>query len=141
MTDGSRNVGEVYALRSAGRCRRALAVEYGGRYARYDYLRRGGLFSPRVGVTVEPFAANTRVSAVVAQRMVAPGAEEFVASETPGPWLPPERTFAPLGGPGRANAFSVERARYRRPAGSSTSSRTRTSSASAGSSRTSTTSW
>ena len=44
--------------------------------------------------------------------MVAPGAEEFVASETPGPWLPPERTFAPLGGPGTANAFSVERARY-----------------------------
>ena len=49
---------------------------------------------------------------MVAQRMVAPGAEEFVASETPGPWLPPERTFAPLGGPGPGNAFSVERARY-----------------------------
>ena len=44
--------------------------------------------------------------------MVAPGAEEFVASEAPGPWLPPERTFAPLGGPGATNAFSVERARY-----------------------------
>ena len=30
--------------------------------------------------------------------MVAPGAEEFLATTTPGPWLPPERTFAPLRG-------------------------------------------
>ena len=43
--------------------------------------------------------------------MIAPGAEEFVASETPGPWLPPERTFAPLGAPSATSAFSVERAR------------------------------
>ena len=109
-TDGSRNVGELFAL-DRWSITRAIAVEYGGRYGRYDYLRPGGLFSPKVGVTVEPFKA-TRLSATVAQRMVAPGAEEFVASETPGPWLPPERTFAPLGGPGPANTFSVERARY-----------------------------
>jgi hypothetical protein len=44
--------------------------------------------------------------------MVAPGAEEFVASETPGPWLPPERTFAPLGGLTASNPFTVERARF-----------------------------
>jgi hypothetical protein len=109
-TDGSRNVGELFAL-DRWSITKAIAVEYGGRYGRYDYLRPGGLFSPKVGVTVEPFKA-TRVSATVAQRMVAPGAEEFVASETPGPWLPPERTFAPLGGPGPGNMFSVERARY-----------------------------
>ncbi len=111
-TDGSRNVGELYALDRWALTSR-FAVEYGGRYGRYDYLTRG-LFSPRVGVTIQPLpnSKRTRVSAIVAQRMVAPGAEEFVASETPGPWLPPERTFAPLGGPGRANAFSVERARY-----------------------------
>ncbi len=108
--DGSRNVGELFAL-DRWAISPAIAVEYGGRYGRYDYLRPGGLFSPKVGLTVEPLK-NTRVSATVAQRMVAPGAEEFVASETPGPWLPPERTFAPLGGPGPANAFSVERARY-----------------------------
>jgi outer membrane receptor protein involved in Fe transport len=88
-----------------------FSVEYGGRYGRFDYLPERGIFSPRLGITIEP-AKNTRVSAMVAQRMVVPGAEEFVASETPGPWLPPERTFAPLGGPGRTNAFSVERARY-----------------------------
>ncbi len=108
--DGSRNVGELFAL-DRWAISPAIAIEYGGRYGRYDYLRPGGLFSPKVGLTVEPLR-NTRVSATVAQRMVAPGAEEFVASETPGPWLPPERTFAPLGGPGTANAFSVERARY-----------------------------
>jgi hypothetical protein len=109
-TDGSRNVGELFAV-DRWAITRVIGVEYGGRYGRYDYLQPGGLFSPKVGVTVEPLR-NTRVSATVAQRMVAPGAEEFVASETPGPWLPPERTFAPLGGPGTTNAFSVERARY-----------------------------
>jgi len=109
-SDGSRNVGELYAL-DRWSLTPGLAVEYGARYGRYDYLRPGGLFSPRVGLTLEPLK-NTRVSATIAQRMVAPGAEEFVASETPGPWLPPERTFAPLGGPGLRNAFSVERARY-----------------------------
>jgi hypothetical protein len=110
-TDGSRNVGELFAL-DRWTISPAIAVEYGARYGRYDYLRPGGLFSPRVGLTVEPLK-NTRVSATVAQRMVAPGAEEFVASEAPGPWLPPERTFAPLGGlVGPGNAFNVERARY-----------------------------
>ena len=108
--DGSRNVGELFAL-DRWSITRAVAVEVGGRYGRYDYLRPGGLFSPKVGVTIEPIK-NTRVSATVAQRMLAPGAEEFVASETPGPWLPPERTFAPLGGPGPGSTFSVERARY-----------------------------
>ena len=32
----------------------------------------------------------------VAQRMLAPGAEEFLPAATVGPWLPPERTFTPL---------------------------------------------
>jgi Carboxypeptidase regulatory-like domain/TonB dependent receptor len=109
-SDGSRNVGELYAF-DRWSLSPALSIEYGGKYGRYDYLRPGGLFSPRVGITLEPLK-HTRVSALVAQRMVAPGAEEFVASETPGPWLPPERTFAPLGGPGLTNTFAVERARY-----------------------------
>jgi Carboxypeptidase regulatory-like domain/TonB dependent receptor len=110
VTDGSRNVGELYGL-DRWMLTPTMSLEYGARYGWYDYLRPGGLFSPRVGLTVEP-VKNTRVSAIVAQRMLAPGAEEFIASETPGPWLPPERTFAPLGGPGLSNTFSVERARY-----------------------------
>jgi len=42
---------------------------------------------------------------------VAPGAEEFLATNTPGPWLPPERTFAPLRDPAAVDAFRAERAR------------------------------
>jgi hypothetical protein len=109
-TEGSRNVGELYAFDN-WTVIPGIVLEYGTRYGKYDYLEGRGLVSPRLGLSVEPFH-NTRVSAVVAQRMVAPGAEEFVASETPGPWLPPERTFAPLGGLASANPFSVERARF-----------------------------
>jgi hypothetical protein len=108
-TESSRNVGELYA-EDRWAISPAVVLDYGGRYGNYDYLRPGGLFSPRLGVTFEPIR-RTRVSAMVAQRMVAPGAEEFVASETPGPLLPPERTFAPLGAPSLTSNFSVERAR------------------------------
>jgi hypothetical protein len=109
VTDGSRNVGELYAF-DRWKLHPAVMVEYGGRYARYDYLENRGLLSPRVGLTVSAFD-GARVRATVGQRMVAPGAEEFLASKTPGPWLPPERTFAPLGAVGAADPFRVERAR------------------------------
>jgi hypothetical protein len=110
VTDGSRNVGELYAFDRWG-VTRALTVEYGGRYAHYDYLEDRGLFSPRVGVTLDA-SHGARIRASVAQRMVAPGAEEFLATNTPGPWIPPERTFAPLTtGTGAADLFRVERAR------------------------------
>lgn len=109
VTDGSRNVGELYGV---GRWAIAprVAVEYGGRYAHYDYLEERALFSPRAGVTVEPFH-NIRVSATVAQRQLAPGAEEFLSPRAAGPWLPPERTFAPLGSARDADAFRIERSR------------------------------
>jgi len=104
VSDGNRNVGEIYALDrwTVG----GVSVEYGGRYARYDYLVQPGLFSPRVGLSLEPSEAF-RVTAVVEQRMVAPGAEEFLAPAIAGPWLPPERTFSALGG----GDLRVERAR------------------------------
>jgi hypothetical protein len=108
VKDGSRNVGEVYAHDRWAISPR-VAIEYGGRYARHDYLPNRSLLSPTLGLSIEPLQ-KTRISATVAQRMVAPGAEEFLASEMPGPWLPPERTFAPLGEPGDAG-FRVERAR------------------------------
>jgi hypothetical protein len=109
VKDGSRNVGEMYAF-DRWSLSPQIAVEYGGRYARHDYLPDRGLFSPTLGLMVEPLK-HMRVTATVAQRMVAPGAEEFLATDLPGPWLPPERTFAPLGGFDDA-AFRVERARY-----------------------------
>jgi hypothetical protein len=109
VADNSRNVGEVFGFDKWIVAPR-LTVEYGGRYARYDYLQRGDLFSPRTSVSVEPLR-GTRLVTSVAQRMVAPGAEEFLLTNAPGPWLPPERTFAPLRGPSDPANLRVERAR------------------------------
>jgi hypothetical protein len=109
VTEGSRNVGEIYGIGRWSVTPR-VALEYGGRYAHYDYLQNPGLFSPRATVTVEPFR-ELRVRASLAQRQLAPGAEEFLSPRAAGPWLPPERTFAPLGGPGSADVFRTERAR------------------------------
>lgn len=106
VTDGSRNVGEIYAL-DRWTVGPGVSFEYGGRYARYDYLERPGLFSPRAGFTLEP-VRGTRVTAVLAQRMMAPGAEEFLSPGVAGAWLPPERTFSPLVG----GDLRVQRARY-----------------------------
>jgi outer membrane receptor protein involved in Fe transport len=92
--DGNRSAGEVYAY-DRWTARRGLTVEYGARYARYDYLEDDALFSPRVGVTISPTdVLRLRVSA--SRREIAPGAEEFVPQSVPGVWLPPERTFSPL---------------------------------------------
>lgn len=109
VTDGSRNVGEIYGV-GLWTVAPRLNIEYGGRYAHYDYLEERAFFSPRASVTVEPFR-DLRVRASVAQRRLAPGAEEFLSPREAGPWLPPERTFAPLGGPGDVDAFRIERAR------------------------------
>ena len=103
--DETRNVGELYGS-DQWTVSPTLALEYGARYARYDYLRQHSLVSPRIGLTLTPFD-HTHVTASVAQRMLAPGAEEFLPPATVGPWLPPERTFAPLEG----DTLRVERAR------------------------------
>jgi hypothetical protein len=106
-TDESRTVGEIYGS-DRWSPSSILAIEYGGRYAHYDYLTKRSLLSPRVGVSIAPFDDNTHVTASVAQRMLAPGAEEFLAPTMVGPWLPPERTFAPLDG----EDLRVERGRF-----------------------------
>jgi carboxypeptidase family protein len=105
VTDSNRNVGEIYGL-DRWTIAPGVSVEYGGRYARYDYLVQPTLFSPRVGLSLEP-TKTTRVTAVLAQRMIAPGAEEFLTPAVAGPWLPPQRTFSPLYG----DSLRVERAR------------------------------
>ena len=109
-TDDSRNVGEIFGgdrwTLSPG-----VELEYSARYAHYDYLRRRSLLSPRAGISLTPFDRGTHVSAHVSQRMLAPGAEEFLPPSVVGPWLPPERTFAPLAGEDlrveRTRAFDV----------------------------------
>jgi outer membrane receptor protein involved in Fe transport len=103
--DGGRNVGEIAAF-DRWTLTDGVILEFGGRYARYDYLEDRGLLSPRLGFTLAPTSAS-RVSAVFSQRMVAPGAEEFLSPRVPGPWLPPERTFSALG----RRPLTVERAR------------------------------
>ena len=45
VSDGSRNVGEIYAL-DRWTVGPGVSVEYGGRYARYDYLVQPGLVQP-----------------------------------------------------------------------------------------------
>ena len=58
VTDGSRNVGELYAF-DEWTLSPKLTVEYGARYAHYDYLQQRGLLSPRFGVGVEAFPETT----------------------------------------------------------------------------------
>jgi hypothetical protein len=99
-------VGEIYGS-DRWMASPSLALEYGARYSHYDYLHRRSLLSPRMGIVLTSFDANTHITAHVAQRMLAPGAEEFLAPSMVGPWLPPERTFAALEGQG----LRVERTR------------------------------
>ncbi|MEO6214043.1 MAG: TonB-dependent receptor, partial [Vicinamibacterales bacterium] len=106
MGDSSRNAGEIFGF-DRWALSPWLSLDYGARYARYGYLEpQQGLLSPRLGFTLEPLP-GTRVSATLAQRMVAPGAEEFLPRAITGPALPPERTFAPFFG----DPMRAERAR------------------------------
>ena len=95
VSDGSRNVGAVYAYDNWAIDSR-VSVSYGAKYARYDYLGDPGQFSPRASVTITPTESQKlKVRAIVSRRALAPGAEEFLPPAT-GLWLPPERTFSPV---------------------------------------------
>ena len=76
-----------------------MAVTYGARVARYDYLDKSGLVSPRLGLTLSP-GDHTRLKASATSRALAPGAEEFVPPVQSAIWLPPQRTFSSLDGRG-----------------------------------------
>jgi hypothetical protein len=97
VRDGARNVGSMYAFDDWSLGSR-VHVGYGAKFASYDYLTVDrNLFSPRASVSVRPFGDDpTRIHAAVSHREIAPGAEEFIPPAT-GLWLPPERTFSPLG--------------------------------------------
>jgi hypothetical protein len=96
MRDGSRNATEVFAF-DRWRLTPWFELDYGARYAHYDYIPDRSLLSPRLGFTIQPIA-GTRLTALVTQGMVVPGAEEFLPRAITGPALPPERTFAPFDG-------------------------------------------
>jgi TonB-dependent receptor-like protein/carboxypeptidase family protein len=105
VTDNSRNAGEISAF-DRWRVSPLLTVDYGARYTRFDYLDNRNLLSPALTIAFEPIK-RTRIIASATQQMLAPGAEEFLSSRVGGPWLPPERTFAPLIG----GALRAERMR------------------------------
>jgi len=96
VTDGSRNVGELYGFETRTLTPK-LTASYGARYARYDYLDDRNLLSPRLELTLTPATnGRLRVTGVIANREVAPGAEEFLPPPDTGLWLPPQRTFSSL---------------------------------------------
>ena len=72
-----------------------LEIDYGLRLDRYDYVVGQDFISPRVGFRLG-IAPKTSFRGLVANSVVAPGADEFLPPPTSGPWLPPERTFASL---------------------------------------------
>ena len=92
VTDGSRNAGAMYGF-DTWTVSPALAVTYGARYARYDYLENKGLVSPRVSMTLSA-GDHFRVATSASRRAIAPGAEEFLPPGESGIWLPPQRTFS-----------------------------------------------
>jgi len=92
--DTSRNAGTLYGF-DTFKLTPALALSYGGRYARYDYLEGRSLVSPRVGLTLSALP-HLRISGLLSSRAVAPGAEEFLPPADGGIFLPPQRTFSSL---------------------------------------------
>lgn len=95
LADGTRNVGEIY-VSDRWTLGRHLELNYGAKYAVYDYLNDRDLLSPNVSITIVPDPESSlRLRASASRREVAPGASEFLAPGT-GPWLPAQRTFSPL---------------------------------------------
>lgn len=89
-----RSVGGIYGF-DRWRVRPGVELEYGVRLDRYDYVQASEFLSPRLGLRVRVLP-TTHVTFRASDRSVAPGANEFLPPPSAGPWLPPERTFAPL---------------------------------------------
>jgi len=85
-----------------------VAIDYGGRIDRYDYLAQPALASGNLGFSVR-LLPQVRMTWSAASRMVAPGAEQFLPPSTAGPWLPPERTFSMLRSRSALSPENVER--------------------------------
>jgi hypothetical protein len=84
-----------------------LEIDYGLRVDRHDYLDEGALPSANIGVRAEAIS-RTFVRVALSQRHVAPGADEFLAPDARGEWVPSSTTFAPL----RGEMFTPERVRH-----------------------------
>jgi hypothetical protein len=106
LAERVRSVGGMYGF-DRWHVNRALELDYGVRLDRYDYVADSEFLSPRLGFRLHVLP-ETRVTLLAAERVVAPGADEFLPPPSAGPWLPPERTFSPLL-PG--SSFRAERVR------------------------------
>ncbi|HTH25324.1 MAG TPA: TonB-dependent receptor [Vicinamibacterales bacterium] len=113
LSDTARNVGSMFAY-DEWQISRYVAVSYGARYARYDYMAGGPVqFSPSVSATFSP-TTSWRLRASALREVSAPGAEEFIPPSS-AEYLPPQRTFSPLSKAGirsqelRNYEFAVER--------------------------------
>jgi hypothetical protein len=113
LSDTARNVGSMFAY-DEWQISRYVAVSYGARYARYDYMQGGpAQFSPSVSATLSP-TKSWRLRASALREVSAPGAEEFIPPSS-AEYLPPQRTFSPLSKAGirsqelRNYEFAVER--------------------------------
>ena len=105
ITDGARNVGALYGY-DRWTVSPKVRLEYGARYASYDYLEHPGLLSPEASVSVRPSMRDGLVFRVsAAHREMAPGAAEFLPHAV-GVYLPPERTFSSVS---RDRRFRTER--------------------------------
>jgi hypothetical protein len=93
-SDGTRSAGTVYGF-DTFTITPSIALTYGARYSRYDYLSTGNLVSPHVALTLTP-SPHVRINGLVSSRATAPGAEEFLPPGDSGIFLPPQRTFSPL---------------------------------------------
>jgi hypothetical protein len=99
VTDGSRNVGEIYAFDTID-VLPGVSLTYGADYAQYDYLQGRNLISPSAELVMAP-SRDFEISGRISRRALAPGAEEFLPPSETGIWLPPQRTFSSIE-PGRA---------------------------------------
>ncbi|MCC6989119.1 MAG: TonB-dependent receptor [Acidobacteria bacterium] len=104
VPDGHRKVASVSGSHQFD-LSRYWRLGYGARYEHYDYLRGNGQLSPMAQLTFSP-TSTLHLHAKASLQQLAPGAEEFVPPPDAA-WVPPQRTFAPLG----ANRFDTERVR------------------------------
>lgn len=104
IPDRTRNAGQVYAFDRWTVSPHAV-LDGGVRVDYVDYLPdEAVLWSPVLSLELTPWGDRTAFKVAASSRRDVPGAAEFTPSSA-GPWLPPQRMFAPLPG----TSFAVQR--------------------------------
>lgn len=87
----SRAVGSVFGV-DRWQVAPQVALTYGARYSRYDYVSGPGLLSPRAELALKPMT-GVQIRTSISRAVLVPGAEEFLPPLAGGLWVPSERTF------------------------------------------------